>query len=251
MTSPSSSPDDSSPAAAAQFATTHWTDVLAAGGVDSPQRARALEQLCTAYWYPLYAFVRRQGHSPADAQDLTQEFFGRLLAMKYLEGIQTGRGRFRSFLLTAMKHFLCDERDRANAQKRGGGQRLISLDEQTAEGRYRLEPQTGASPEKLYDRRWALTLLERALERLREEHVMAGKGDMFDQLRGFITGDRAGTSYAELAGRRGMTEGAVKMTVTRMRQRYRELLRAEIAQTVENPADIDEEMRYLAAILQN
>jgi RNA polymerase sigma-70 factor (ECF subfamily) len=235
---------------ATQFATTHWSEVLAAGNAEPTRRSQALELLCSAYWYPIYAFVRRQGHEPADAQDLTQEFFARLLAKKYLERVETDRGRFRSFLLTVLKHFLADEWDKVRAQKRGGGQRFVSLDESTAETRYGLEPQDQTTPERLYERRWALTILERALDRLRDEHIMAGKGPLFDQLRVFITGDRGEVSYAEAARRLSTTEGAAKMAVTRMRQRYRELLRAEIANTVERHEDIDKELRYLAAALR-
>ena len=237
-------------ATAAQFSATHWSIVLAAGQADDTRRTEALEKLCRAYWYPLYAFVRRQGHDPADAQDLTQEFFSRLLAKNYLSTVEPDRGKFRNFLLIALKHFLADQWDRVRAQKRGGGQKFISLDEQTAETRYHLEPRDEMSPEKVYERRWALTLLEQVLARLRQEHVLAGKSELFDQLRLFITGDRGEISFADAATKLGTTEGAAKMAVQRMRQRYRELLRAEIADTVERPEEIDEELRCLAAALR-
>ena len=235
---------------AALFATTHWSVVLAASHDSNGRGREALEKLCRAYWYPLYAFIPQQGRSPADACDLTQEYFARLLEKNYLGSIRQGRGKFRYFLLTALKHFLADEWDRVRAQKRGGGQKFVSLDEHAADSRYHLEPRDEMSPEKLYEQRWALTLLERALEQLRDEHVMAGKGEVFDQLRVFITGDRGEVSYSAEAARLSTTESAAKMAVSRMRQRYRELLRAEIADTVEKPEEIDEELRCLAAALR-
>src|SRR2546430_9901540 len=165
------------------FATTHWSVVLAARQQTSPEAGEALESLCRAYWYPLYAFIRRRGYDSHDAQDLTQGFFTRLLEKNYLAQADREKGRFRSFLLAALKHFLSDEQDRARAQKRGGGQALISLDEQTAEGRYRLEPADVMSAEKLFERRWALTLLEQARTRLCDEYVAAGQAEFSDQLR--------------------------------------------------------------------
>ena len=234
--------------AAAQFAETHWSLVLAAR-TTSPEAAAALAGLCQAYWYPLYAFVRRQGHSPHDAQDLTQEFFARLLAKNYLADVDRAKGRFRSFLLAAMKNFLANEWDRARAQKRGGGDTVLSLDATAAESRYALEPADHASADKLYDRRWALTLLDRAIGRLRDEFARDDKAALFDELKFALTGDKADASHATVAARLGMTEGAVKVAAHRLRKRYRELLRAEIAETVATPAEVEEELRQLCAAL--
>jgi len=232
------------------FATTHWSVVVAASDQDSPQKVDALEKLCRAYWYPLYAFIRREGYHPQDAQDLTQGFFTRLLEKNYLAQTDRQKGRFRSFLLAALKHFLSDEQDKARAQKRGGGQALISLDEQTAEGRYCLEPADVMSAEKLFERRWALTLLEQARTRLREEYVAGGKAEFYDQLRIMEAEEKKGT-YAESAARLGTTESAIKSAVPRLRRRYAELVREEIAHTVNSPGEIDEEIRYLIAVISS
>ncbi len=240
---------ETQPAGAAQFVTTQWTAVLAAGRSDSTHARTALEKLCRDYWFPLYAYVRRQGHDAHDAQDLTQEFFARLLEKNYLADVQREKGRFRSFLLAAMKHFLANEWHRANAQKRGGGQKLIPLEAGDAESRYGVEPAHNESPDKLFERRWALTVLDLVLTRLREEHVASGKINNFDALKGCLTGDRALLPYAELGATLGMSEGAVKVAVHRLRQRYRELLRAEIANTVATAAEVEEEMRHLFAAL--
>ena len=233
---------------AAAFAVTRWSLVLAAGG-DGSRSTAALAQLCQSYWYPLYAFVRRQGHSPHDAQDLTQEFFARLLAREWLGQAQQERGRFRSFLLTAMKHFLANERDRQHAQKRGGGQALLSLDEEAAEARYRLEPGAADPPEALFDRRWAHTVLEHVLARLREEWTNAGNADLFDAMKGLLSGEP--TSHGDVAGRLGKSEGAIKVAAHRLRARYRALLRRAIAETVPSPAEVDDELRHLFAALSN
>lgn len=235
--------------AAREFATTRWSVVMAAGAPASPRSADALAQLCQAYWYPLYAYVRRQGHSAHDAQDLTQEFFTRLLEKNYLAAVSREKGRFRSFLLAALKHFLANEWDKARALKRGGGQEIIHLDAHDAETRYSLEPKEVLSADKIYERRWAMLLLDRVVNRLREEQVEAGKGDQFDLLKTCLLGERSSVPYLELAGQLRMTEGNVKVTVHRLRQRYRELLRAEIAETVASPADVDEELRQLFAAL--
>jgi RNA polymerase sigma-70 factor (ECF subfamily) len=235
--------------AAREFATTRWSVVMAAGAPDSPRSADALAQLCQAYWYPLYAYVRRQGHSAHDAQDLTQEFFARLLEKNYLAAVSREKGRFRSFLLASLKHFLANEWDKARALKRGGGQEIIHLDAHDAETRYSLEPKEMLSADKIYERRWAMLLLDRVLNRLREEQVAAGKGGQFDLLKTCLLGERSSVPYLELAGQLRMTEGNVKVTVHRLRQRYRELLRAEIAETVVSPADVDEELRQLFAAL--
>lgn len=231
------------------FATTHWSIVLAAQRSDPSRAYAALSKLCQTYWYPLYAFVRRQGHSPEDAQDLTQDFFARLLAKNYLAEVAREKGKFRSFLLAAMKHFLANEWDRARAAKRGGGQVLISLNDTEAENRYRLEPADPMSADKIFERRWAMTLLEQVLSRLRHEHVRAGKVELYEQLKACLSGARDSAPYAELAVRLKLTEGAIKVAVHRLRQRYRELLRDEIAQTVSAPAEVEEELRHLFSVL--
>jgi len=214
---------------------------------DSAGAHAALSTLCRAYWYPLYAYVRRQGSSPHDAQDLTQEFFARLIEKGWLDAVARERGRFRSFLLAAMKHFLANERDKAQAQKRGGGVIWLSIDDAIAEGRYREEPIETATAEKLFERRWACTLLEQVLARLREEMVEAGKDAHFEMLKGCLAGEKP--RHAEIAAQLGMTEGAVKVAVHRLRDRYRALIRAEIAQTVAHPSEIDDELRHLFAAL--
>jgi RNA polymerase sigma-70 factor (ECF subfamily) len=231
------------------FTTTHWSVVLAAADTEDAQGREALATLCQVYWYPLYAFVRRQGHSPHDAQDLTQEFFMRLLEKDYLGDVDRSKGKFRSFLLVTLKHFLSKEWARAKTLKRGGGNKLVPLDTLSAEDRYRLEPEDNATPESLFERRWALTLLEQVLTRLSEEYETTGKRAMFEQLQGCLTGDGHLLPYAELAARLGMTEGAVKVAVHRLRHRYRGVLREEIAQTVADPAEIDDEIRQLFAAL--
>lgn len=236
-------------AAAREFATTHWSIVLSAKGESSTQVKESLAKLCHAYWYPLYAYVRRQGHSAHDAQDLTQEFFVRLLGKDYLAAVDRSKGRFRSFLLAAMKHFLANEWDKAQAQKRGGGQVFVALDAASAETRYALEPVDNASPERIFERRWALTLLDQVLARLRGEFTAAGKKTLFESLKGALTGSRDSLPYAELGAKLGMSEGAVKVAVHRLRTRYRELLREEIASTVASDADVEDELRHLFKLL--
>jgi RNA polymerase sigma factor (sigma-70 family) len=232
----------------ATFATTHWSVVLAAQEEHTPHAAEALEQLCQTYWYPLYAFVRREGSSAPDAQDLTQEFFARLLEKNYLAQVAPQKGKFRSFLLAALRHFLADQRDRARAVKRGGGADCLSLDAQAAEERYRLEPVDRMDAEKIYERRWAMTLLEQALTRLRDENVAADKKELFERLRDFVAGE-SDMSCGEAAAQLGLTESAVKSALHRLRQRYRELVREEVAHTVADPAEVDAELRYLIAVL--
>ena len=234
----------------ARFATTHWSMVLEAGRHSSPQAKEALATLCRVYWYPLYVFIRRQGFSPEESQDLTQEFFVRLLEKEFLAGVDRGKGRFRSFLLAACKHFLSNQRDRARAKKRGGGQEFISIDLDHAENRYRLEPADDLTPEKLFQRRWAVTLLEQVLEALRNESVRMGKGDQFDHLKGFLTGDKGLSSHRETAEKLGMSEGAVKIAVHRLRKRYRQLLREEIAKTLNLGDSIEDEIRELFQALE-
>jgi RNA polymerase sigma-70 factor (ECF subfamily) len=233
--------------AGGRFAATRWTVVLTAGHGSSPQAGRALEELCRTYWYPLYAYVRRRGHSPHEAEDLTQECFARLLAKNYLADVHREKGRFRSFLLASLKHFLANEWDRARAVKRGGGQPLLSLDVQTAETRYRSEPADDLTAEKLLDRQWALALLDQVLARLQAEFVADGKEKQFDELKVLLTEGKGATSYAAVAARLGTTEGAAKVAVHRLRRRYRELLREEISHTVATPAEIEEEIRHLFA----
>jgi RNA polymerase sigma factor (sigma-70 family) len=223
--------------------------VLAAGGATSPTTDTALEQLCRTYWYPLYAYVRRRGYGVADAQDLTQGFFARLLEGRSLEAVDRSKGRFRSFLLAALEHFLAKEWRRAKAQKRGGGRIIFSLDDDTAENRYAAEPAHDLTPERIYERRWALTLLEQALARLRQDCLATGKAELFEHLKGAFLCEKSELSYSAIAAQLGMSEGALKVAAHRLRQRYGELLREEIGQTVADPKEIDEEVRCLFAAL--
>ena len=240
---------DPSSAGGGRFTTTHWSLVLAAAGSADARGREALARLCQVYRYPLYAFVRRQGHGPHDAQDLTQEFFARLLEKDYLGDVDRSKGKFRSFLLAALKHFLSKQWARAKTLKRGGGRTMLPLDTLSAEERYGREPEDNATPERLFERRWAVTLLDQVLTRLSEEYQTKGKGAIFEHLQGCLTGDRDLLPYAELATRLDMTEGAVKVAVHRLRQRYRRVLRDEIAQTVADPAEIDDEIRQLFSAL--
>lgn len=219
--------------------------VLAAGQRSTPQSDRAIEELCRAYWYPLYAYVRRHGHSKEDAEDLTQGFFAAFLKRNYLEDVRSEKGRFRAFLLAALKHYLANEHDRASRQKRGGGQALLSLDWQDADTRYQIDPPDQLSPDKLYDRAWAVTLLEQVITRLRAESAAEGKAEVFEQLKPFLTVGKGEIPYAQAAASLGLNESAARVAVHRLRKRYRELLRAEVAQTLSHPADLDEEMRAL------
>ncbi|HXP61082.1 MAG TPA: RNA polymerase sigma factor [Dongiaceae bacterium] len=232
-----------------RFAATHWSVVLAARGGDSTRARAALEALCQAYWYPLYAFARRMGQSPHDAEDSVQGFFAICLEKNYLAAAEQAKGRFRSFLLLALKRFLAKERDKSRARKRGGGQKPIALDGLTAEQRYALEPAEQLSADRLFERRWALTLLEQVLCRLRDELAAAGRLGAFEQLKEFLLAGGRGTPYKELAARLGTSEGAVKAAVHRLRQRYRELLEEEIANTVATPEEVEAERRYLLAVL--
>ncbi len=234
---------------AREFATTHWSVVLAAGHGSVPAAQEALERLCHAYWYPLYAYVRRQGHAPEDAQDLTQDFFARLLEKQYFRLADPARGRFRTFLLTALKHFLANDWKKAHRQKRGSGQPLTSLDAGTAEQRFATEPVEEANPETIYERRWAATLLEKVLESLRREWTAADKGWQLEELKGSLWGGSNNSSYADIAARQQTTETAVKLAAHRLRQRYRELLRTEVARTVTDPAEVDDELRHLIAVI--
>ncbi len=231
------------------FVTTHWSVVLSARRKDSPQSAAALETLCRTYWYPLYAYVRRQGHPPPDAQDLTQEFFARLLQKDYLKAAAREKGRFRTFLIVALKRFLANEWDRARAQKRGGGQPLLSLDTELAEQRYRIEPVEGATADRVFERRWALTLLDHTMTRLREEFATGGKVAEFERLKACLTAERGEISYADIAAALGLSEASARVAVHRLRKRFREIFREEIAHTVSRAADIEEEVRYLMSVL--
>jgi RNA polymerase sigma-70 factor (ECF subfamily) len=227
------------------FATTHWTVVLAAGRRSTPQSDHALEELCRTYWFPLYAYVRRRGYAKADAEDLVQAFFARFLARNYLEGLSAERGRFRAFLLASLKHFLANEWDKSQRQKRGGGATILSLDWQTADTQFQIAATGEPSPDKAFDREWALALLAKVIERLQAECVADGKAKLFDQLKIFLAAGKSETAQAEIAKALGMEEGAVRVAVHRLRKRYRVLLREEIAQTLSEPTMVDEEMRAL------
>jgi RNA polymerase sigma-70 factor (ECF subfamily) len=223
--------------------------VLAAGQTGSPHSQEALAHLCETYWYPLYAFVRRRGLSPEDAQDSTQEFFSRLLARNWLRDADRGKGRFRTFLLTALTRFLANEWDRVHAQKRGGGTVPLPLDAELAETRYRSDTKSEMSPDRFYDRQWAMTLLDRALNRLEAEHQRLGKESDFAALSPALTLDRGDIPYARLAEQLGLSEPAARMAVHRLRKRFRQLFREEIAQTVAEPDEVEAEIRHLVAAL--
>jgi len=232
------------------FATTHWSVVLAAREAAAPQAATALEKLCRSYWYPLYAFLRRQGKTAEDAQDLTQAFFARFLEKEFIELADPGRGRFRSFLLACLKNFSAEQHRHAGRLKRGGGQTIVSWDGMTAEQRYLTEPKHDSTPESLYEKSWALTILETALARLGVELASAGKQRLFAELKGHLWGEPGAASYADLSGRLGMSEGALKVTVHRLRQRFRDLLREEVAHTVADAAETDDELQHLIAVVR-
>ena len=235
--------------AGGRFATTRWSLVLAAGGPGGRRSAQALASLCEIYWPPVYSFVRHQGYSADDARDLTQEFFTRVLEKNYFHDADPNRGKFRSFLAVSVRHFLSNERDRARALKRGGAQPAISLDLESAEGHYQIEPRDELTPERLFDYQWALVLLQRVLARLEDEHETAGKLPVFEGLKGFLTGDSEDVSYKDVARTLGTTEGAVKVAVHRLRRRYRELLVDEIAETVTTPDEIESELQHLRKAL--
>jgi RNA polymerase sigma factor (sigma-70 family) len=240
---------DSRHAGGQSFATTHWSLVLAAGHDSRPDAATALATLCETYWYPLYYYVRRRGYRAEEAQDLTQEFFANLLEKGSLKVADPDRGRFRSFLLASLNHFLANEWDRARTRKRGG--KVLSLDIEGAESRYSLEPADDLTAEKLFERRWAMTLLDLVLARLRDEFVREDRERVFERLKDFLGGAAAGAPYSQAAADLGMTEAAVKMAVHRLRRQYRRLLRAQIAQTVASPEEIDDEIRHLFAALES
>jgi RNA polymerase sigma-70 factor (ECF subfamily) len=235
--------------AGARFTATHWSVVLAAGDSASVTATPALEALCRTYWPCLYAFARRLGQSPDDARDLTQGFFVRLLGKNWVSDADPDRGRFRTFLLTAFKRHIADTNDRAHAQKRGGSFRFLPLDPATEEGRLFPDPGDHRTPETIYEERWAAALLDAVVTRLREEFTLQGRQGLFDGLKDFLIDDGQLESLVRVAARLGMTEGAARMSLTRMRQRYRQILRSEIAQTVAEPQDIEEELRYLYTVL--
>jgi len=230
------------------FATTHWSVVLAAGDRKSPHAGEALEQLCRAYWYPLYAHVRRQGHSPEDAQDLTQEFFARLIDKNNLVKADRDRGMFRTFLLGSLKNFLIDEWKRAGRLKRGGDLTFLSFDAHEAEARYVGEQIDESNPTSAFERQWAAALIEQVFARLRDEYAAADQAQLFTTLKVFLWGEPSSASYAEIGRQLKVAEGTVKVAVHRLRQRFREALRAEVAHTVARPEDIDGELRHLISV---
>jgi len=233
-----------------QFTTTRWSRVLAARERSDPGSREALAGLCEAYWYPLYAFVRRQGYDADKASDLTQGYFAALMEKDYLDDVRPERGKFRSFLLASLKHHVSHERERERAAKRGGPAPPISLDREIAERRYRDEPRDDATPETLYERRWAWTVIDRAQARLRLEMQLAGKGERFEHLAGFVFGGGSDRSYRDVAAESGISEAAIAMAVRRLRQRLGDLMRQEIADTVGDPRDVDEEIRHLLTVVR-
>lgn len=236
-------------ASAPWFATTHWSVVLTARDADSPEASEALNELCRAYWSPLYSYIRSQGHGVAEAQDLTQEFFARLLERDYLARLDRQRGKFRSFLLGFVKHFLSEQRERARAQKRGGGRVLLSLDAGEGEEGYLSEPADELTPEQIFERRWVQTLIQRAFDRLAAEYATADRSALFEALKDFQPRQPGSLTFAQIGARLGTTEAAVKSAMQRMRQRHRELLRAEIAQTVTSAQEVEEEVRHMRQVL--
>ena len=233
------------------FATTHWTVVLAAGRQRSPQADRALDELCRAYWFPLYAYVRRRGHTKEDAEDLTQAFFARLLGKNSLANLDSAKGKFRAFLLASLKHFLANEWDKSQRQKRGGGEHPLSLDWQTADTQFQVAAAHAPGPDQAFDREWAVALLNQVIQRLQTECEADGKANLFEQLKIFLTAGKGEMAHAEAAKKLGMDETAVRVAVHRLRKRYRLLLRAEIAQTLSDPAMVDEEMQALFGAFGN
>jgi RNA polymerase sigma-70 factor (ECF subfamily) len=243
------SAQESNAAAPRVFATTHWSVVLAAGEGDSPPAHRALETLCAAYWYPIYVYVRRKGYAAEEAEDLTQTFFAQIIAKEHLRLADREKGKFRTFLLAMLDYFLAREWSRAHRQKRGGQFKFVSLDQQAPEERYQIEPAARDTPEKIYLRQWALAVLEQAMNALEQECRASGKGGLFAALKELLSSDRDAPTYAEIGRRLNMGEGALRMAVLRFRRRYGELLRHEIAQTVGQAEDVDEEMRLLLGLV--
>lgn len=243
------SEDPNKPALDPVFVSTHWSVVLRAGRSDSPEALAALSELCRSYWFPLYAYARRQGCDVHTAQDLTQEFFSKLIEKNYLNVADRRRGKFRWFLLTAFKCFLANEWDRTQAQKRGGGKQIVSFDGMDAEERYRNEPQDTASADQLYDRRWAADLLDGARLKLRTEYADTDKARRFEHLEAYLPGGQPTMSQAEVGAALGLTEGTVKQEVFKVRRRFGELLREAVAQTVAHPDEVDEEISYLIDVV--
>jgi len=233
------------------FATTRWTLVLAAGDAENPQSGKALATLCQTYWMPLYAFVRRRGYSAADAEDLVQEFFARLLERNFLGQADRDRGRFRTFLLSALSHFVANEWNRQRTLKRGGAQPSVSWDAQSAEDRYLQEGADTETPATAFDRHWAEALLERALDQLRRQYAAIGKADLFQTLEPCLSGDGLAASYRETAAQLGMSEGTLRVAAHRLRRGFGEMLRLEVAHTVTGPAEIDDELRYLFGLFHH
>jgi RNA polymerase sigma factor (sigma-70 family) len=239
------------PGAVAQplFATTHWSVVLATADRESPQAAAALENLCRTYWYPLYVYIRRRGHSPEDAQDLTQQFFARFLQKEYFRLANPARGRFRTFLLHALEHFLVNEWKRTHCLKRGGGGIPLPLEIEGGEERYANDLAQTLTPERAYEKRWAATLLDQVLASLKGEYAEAGNARVFKELAELLWGKDASVSYSQVGGRLSMAEGTARGAMHRLRQRFRERLRAAVAETVANPAEVDDELRYLISVV--
>jgi RNA polymerase sigma-70 factor (ECF subfamily) len=235
------------PASDAWFVTTHWSVVVSAREKGSAQSALALETLCRSYWYPLYAYLRRQGRAPHDAQDLTQAFFARLLLKDCLQAAAREKGKFRTFLLVAFKRFLANEWDREHAQKRGGFTPVVSIDQELAESRFAAEPAHNLQPDVLFDRQWAVALLDQTMRQLQEEYVSSGRAKLFEYVQSCLAREESALPYADIAARLKLTEAAVKMAVHRLRARYREILRAQIAHTVSGPEQVEEEIRDLFA----
>jgi len=237
------------PATAMGFHTTHWTLVLAAREQEGTVAREALGHLCAQYWYPLYAFIRRQGSSPHDAEDLTQEFFFRFMERHSLASVQPAAGKFRSFLLACTKNFLANERERASAQRRGGGVAQFAISSADAETRYSLEPADHRTPEADFDRRWALAILERTMKDLRREYSANERRELFEDLQGFLPGGQGNTSRSELATKRRVTAGAIDVAIHRLRQRFGALLQEQVAQTVSSDTEVEEEIRYLISVI--
>jgi RNA polymerase sigma-70 factor (ECF subfamily) len=241
----SQAPTESSTPPRDYFATTHWTVVLAAGKCSTPQSDSALEELCQTYWFPLYAYVRRRGHTREDAEDLTQAFFARFLAKNYLAALDSEKGKFRAFLLASLKHFLANEWDKSQTQKRGGSATHLSLDWKTADAQFQIASTAGPGPEQAFDREWAVALLEKVIQRLQSECEADGRAPQFATLRVFLTASKGAIPYASAAKSLGLNEAAARAAAHRLRKRYRQLLRAEIARTLADPAQADEEIQAL------
>lgn len=247
MTAPGSEPESDAPRKL--FATTHWSVILAAQDLASPMAGEALAQLCNTYWFPLYVFIRREGHRPEDAQDLTQEFFTRFLARDDLRAVDSDKGKFRSFLLASVKHFLANAWDHAHAAKRSGQHLSVPWDDEMAESRYSSAVLPNLSAEEAYERQWTLAMLDRVLVRLRDEYAAAGKDALFYAIQGYLSATQSPGSHVEVAERLGLSEGAIRVAVHRLRRRYGRMLRAEVAHTVASAEDIDAELRHLFDVI--